>query len=225
MRNQLNRAEMMNEALSQAGSGRIPDIDTDTSELASKVKGFWKRAYQALLSTHPYNFSTKRTQLTSIPTNPANPYNYRYEIPADAWVIWDLYSDAPNVFPTPQRAERFSQSYYVAPFLNGLQFESGGAEIVDGTIATDAAPMHMLYTKNTKIQVHDYGPYFVEEMINSMSMMLLKDKGTDTNLLGIHSRLNDKASRTNRTLSSQENNEARRVPRSHILGAVDNGLL
>ena len=221
MRNSLTRHEMMNLALSQAGQSTISDLDTDRSEPAEKIKLFWKKSYQTLITSHPYNFSTKRVALTQVTKNADSPYSFAYEIPSDAWVIWDLYQNSPSVFGSAQRAVSVALNYYVAPFVGFLQFERGHAEVVDGRIASDGAQLNLFYTTNDPIPETDYGPYFVEEMIAGMQMMMLKDKKVDVATLGIHSRLNDKESAKNRKRASNENNQARRIPRADILNAVD----
>lgn len=224
MRNELSRAEMINLALSQAGQPTIPNIDKAQSEQAQKALLFWKRSYQALISTHPYNFSTKRAALATRKRQPGSPYNFSYEIPADAKIIWDLYTTEPSVFASPERIGRFAQAYYTLPYSGTLQFERGGAEIVSDALNLDSNSLNMLYTVSSKIQTEEYGPYFVEEMIQSIQMMVLKSKGADVGTLGIHSRMNDKMSQRNRRRASNENNDARRVPKSTILNVVDQGI-
>ena len=224
MRNGVSRAEMMNLALSQAGQNTILNIDTAKSEQATKINMYWKRAYQHLLTTHPYNFSTKRARLRGLTNTRDNPYNFLYEVPADAWVIWDLYQHESTVYSSAQRAANIARNYYVAPFVGALYFEGGTAEVINGRIASNVTNLQMFYTTNAKILARDYGPYFVEEMINAMSMLVLKDKNVDVNTLGIHSRMNNKQGMMNRKGASNENNKARYIPRSGILRAVDNGI-
>lgn len=86
--------EICNEALALVGAAPITSLSQQTTE-ARLLNQLYTPTRDQLLTSHPWNFATKRVALSADPTPPAFGFAYRFALPSDCLRVLgvDLYSD------------------------------------------------------------------------------------------------------------------------------------
>lgn len=79
--------EICNSALIKNGAERISAL-TDNNKRAELCNEQYNKRRKKLLSSHPWNFSTKRVQLSQLSSTPDFEFDYEYQIPSDCLRIF-----------------------------------------------------------------------------------------------------------------------------------------
>jgi hypothetical protein len=73
-------------ALRRLGDDPITSL-TDDTERARLCNAFYTDARDAVLRSHPFNFSITRTTLAQLSDTPAYGYDYQYALPTDPYCL------------------------------------------------------------------------------------------------------------------------------------------
>jgi hypothetical protein len=84
--------EICNSALIKIGAELITDL-TNNTKRAILCNEQYKKIRKKLLSSHPWNFSTKRAKLTQLSSTPDYEFDYEYAIPSDCLRIFRVKDD------------------------------------------------------------------------------------------------------------------------------------
>ena len=220
MRNALSEIEIKYTAAQGSGLGSSvteQDLKDDSSPPARKVNRLFKFVLQDTIIDQPWNCFTKREPLSrgTLAANEANPYSFVYDLPFDAYVIWDIYDTA-----SARSAGSYSPKF--SPFNNGDVF-AGIGEIIGGKLASDLSGVSMFYTSSNEIDERNYSPHFVSVLTRNLVTMLGSSE-TNPEMLSVRTNINDKENKRSRSRAAFENRKAYRVPRATILDAIDNPL-
>ena len=79
-----SETDVCNVALRLVGAKTVTSL-SDGSDNASVLEDIYTETRDDLLSSHPWNFATKRVQLARISTAPAFEFDYAYALPSD-WI-------------------------------------------------------------------------------------------------------------------------------------------
>jgi len=77
-----SKIDICNTALLYLGQQAITSVN-DTSERAIVITKIYDSTRRQLLMGHPWNFSTKRAELTKVTDPPVFGYTYKYAVPSD----------------------------------------------------------------------------------------------------------------------------------------------
>ena len=74
--------------------GEIPPTDGDSSTEDTIVNDLYGEVLSGLLETHPWNFATRRAQLTASATTPDFDFDYAYLLPSDFVRVISVHSNS-----------------------------------------------------------------------------------------------------------------------------------
>lgn len=77
-----SKIDICNTALLYLGQQAISSVN-DTSERAIVITQIYDPTRRQLLYGHPWNFATKRAELTQVTSDPVFGYEYKYAVPSD----------------------------------------------------------------------------------------------------------------------------------------------
>ena len=80
----ITKTAIANLTLGELGAALITNIETDTGQVAGKVRLFWDFALDWALTLHPWNFAVTRKADVAATTAPAWGYDYAYAFPTGA---------------------------------------------------------------------------------------------------------------------------------------------
>lgn len=87
----LTKTQIANLAVYHMGGRALTNVDTDDSQEAIVIRGWYDAARDEFLRTHPWNFATTRTTLSALSSAPLAEYDYQAPLPADC--IRVIYAD------------------------------------------------------------------------------------------------------------------------------------
>ena len=206
----LSRTEIVNLALLDSGHNVIDSFETSDSDIAQKARIFYKLSYDRNMSKFPWNFATKREQLTRLQEVPSdNSYLYFYEVPADARYKWEIYSTYDYGGTTGRAIQYLSTYYHTDPnsISNSYVLRAIG-EVYDNKIASKYTELFMQYTPKQEVSATLFSQEFIDLMIAEMSMLFYSMKGASAE----EQRIKDSMYRRNKrglmTRASRENKDA-----------------
>jgi len=77
-----SETDICNLALAELGVSPVMSIN-DPSNEAIACKQFYAQTLDEALRSHPWNFATKREELSRLPQTPLFDWNYQYQLPSD----------------------------------------------------------------------------------------------------------------------------------------------
>ena len=215
------KTDIVNFALIQAGYNTITNFDSDTSEIANKVRLYYKHVYELLLVVAPWQFATKRATMTRISLLPSDsPFAYEYQFPADTLYLWDIYSGKFGSITSGQDVASYANSYYSLPLSIGSSLLSGVGEVSGNRVLSNQADLSVFYTSNEDFSPALFSPMFREQVVKEVEIMLIRQKDTGADELQLKEKLYSKEKRANLTRSARQNRKAHTVSPSVIVRNV-----
>ena len=143
------KTEILNLALIQAGYDTITNFDSDTSEIAKKCRVYYKHVYSLLLTVAPWQFATKRAELTRIALDPDDsPFAFEYQFPVDAEYLWDIYSGEYGSVISGQNVATYADKYHSLPLAVGASILFGVGEVSGNRMLSNNHTLSCYYTSN-----------------------------------------------------------------------------
>jgi hypothetical protein len=85
-----SKVQLSSNALIQLGADPIASFDEDSTE-AAVASNLYDTSYLAMLSSHRWNFATKKAQLARLAATPTNEYSYQFQLPTDMVMLITTY--------------------------------------------------------------------------------------------------------------------------------------
>ncbi len=215
------KTDIVNLALIQSGYNTITNFDSDTSEIAKKVRLYYNHVYELLLCVAPWQFATKRAKLTRITLDPNDsPFNYEYQFASDTLYLWDIYSgDHGSVFSGGDIAS-YADRYHTLPLVSGNILMAGIGEVSGNRILSNQSELSALYTSKVDFSPSVFSPMFRDQIVKEIEIMLIRSKGTAADELQLKENLYRNEKRANLTRSARQNRKAHRVTSSTLVKAA-----
>lgn len=96
--------DLANIALGHLGSARITSL-TEPSVAAEHCRRMWNVCRDKVLRQYPWNFATKRVNLSRLAEAPAFEWQFQYQLPSDFLKVLSVNGCAPGVGVTPFQTE------------------------------------------------------------------------------------------------------------------------
>jgi hypothetical protein len=215
------KTDIVNLALIQAGYNTITNFDSDTSEIAKKVRLYYLHVYQLLLCVAPWQFATKRAELTKISLDPNDsPFNYEYQFPSDTLYLWDIYSGKYGEVFSGQDVASYADRYHSLPLAQGAAILTGIGEVSGNRVLSNQSEISAFYTSNEDFSPALFSAMFRDQIVKEIEIMLIRSKDTGADELQIKEQLYSKEKRANLTRSARQNRKAHQVTPSLLVRNV-----
>lgn len=215
------KTEIVNLALIQAGYNTITNFDSDTSEIAKKVRLYYKHVYELLLTVAPWQFATDRAEMTRIALDENDsPYNFEYQFPADALYLWDIYSGKGGTVFSGADIASYADRYHSLPLAAGAEIMGGVGEVSGNRVLSNQSTLYVFYTSKKVIDPSLFSPMFRNQLIQELEIMLIRSKDTGAEELQLKENLYRSEKRANLTRSARQNRKNHRVTPSTLVGKV-----
>ena len=215
------KTEILNLALIQAGYNTITNFDTDTSEIANKCRLYYKHVYSLLLCIAPWQFATKRTELTRISLDPADsPFAYEYQFPVDTEYLWDIYSGEFGEIVSGQDVASYAGRYHSLPLAQGSSILFGIGEVSGNRVLSNQSQLSCFYTSNAEVSPNLFSSMFRDQLVKEIEIMLIRQKDTGAEELQLKEKLYANGKRQNLTRSARQNRKAHSVTPSILVKSV-----
>lgn len=212
------KTEIVNLALIQAGYNTITNFDTDTSEIANKCRIYYKHVYNLLLTMAPWQFATKRAEMTRIELDPADsPFHYEYQFPADTEYLWDIYSGEFGEVFSGQDVAAYASKYHSLPLAQGASILYGVGEVTGNRVLSNRSELSCFYTSNADFDPSLFSAMFRDQIVKEIEIFLIRQKDTGPEELQLKEKLYSKEKRANLTRSARQNRKAHTVSPSIIV--------
>ena len=215
------KTDIANLALIQAGYNTITNFDTDTSEIAKKVRLYYMHVYELLLCVAPWQFATKRAEMTRISLDPDDsPFNYEFQFPADTLYLWDIYSGKYGEVFSGQDVATYADKYHSLPLAQGASILFGVGEVSGNRVLSNQASLNTFYTSNEDFSPALFSPMFRDQVVKEIEIMLIRSKDTAPDELQLKEKIYSQEKRANLTRSARQNRKAHQVSPSTIVKSV-----
>lgn len=215
------KTDIVNLALIQAGYNTITNYDSDTSEIANKVRLYYKHIYELLLCVAPWQFATKRAKLTRIALAPNDtPFNYEYQFPVDTMYLWDIYQGEYGQVFSGHDIATYADRYHTLPLAQGASIVSGIGEVSGNRVLSNQEELSVFYTSNEDFDPTLFSPMFRDQLVKEIEIMLIRQKDTGADELQLKENLYRNEKRANLTRSARQNRKAHRVSPSMLVQNV-----
>lgn len=212
------KTDIVNLALIQAGYDTITNFDSDTSEIAKKVRLYYNHIYELLLCVAPWQFATKRASLTRISLDPEDtPFNYEYQFPNDAIYLWDIYQGKYGSVFSGNDIASYADRYHTLPLAQGASLVSGVGEVIGNRVLSNLNELNVFYTSNEDFDPSLFTPMFRDQLIKEIEIMLVRSKDSSPEELQLKEGLYAKGKRSNLTRSARQNRKAHAVSPSILV--------
>lgn len=215
------KTDIVNLALIQAGYNTITNFDSDTSEIAKKVRLYYKHVYELLLTVAPWQFATKRAEMTQVSLLPEDsPFDFEYQYPADALYLWDIYSGKYGEVLSGQDVASYANRFHSLPLAQGASILLGVGEVSGNRVLSNQLNLNVFYTSNEDFSPDLFSPMFRDQLVKEIEIMLIRSKDTGAEELALKEKLYSKEKRSNLTRSARQNRKAHQVTPSVIVRNV-----
>lgn len=144
-----SQIQIINGALRKLGAGRIAAL-TDENEMARIASDSYDVLLDAVLTDAPWDFATRRAELSANATAPLFTYD--------------------NAFDLPSGTEAATPEYCLKPLeivnLSEYQWRVEGRQI----ITSHDAPLQLIYVARITVNTGSYSPLFVEALQARLAM-------------------------------------------------------
>ena len=212
----------MNMALSKAALNIIDDPDKD-DDIGRKARLFYKNAYATLLTISPWNFISRRVELTrlNIDEEIQDRFRYTFQRPADAAYIFEIYANIRYSLDNASAWVTIINQYSQYLSLSHYNFLDIDGEVVDDEIRSDSPQLFAYITPVAEAPVADFSREFVDLMINMMAQNFLSQKDEDAEAFVARQAQFEKDNRKSLARAGRENQKSHFLPKATILKSID----
>lgn len=189
-RSVLSKLDLINLALMKTGKARTNDLENDRTDDVDNALLAYKARHQKLMSLFPWGFARKAARMDRRDARDGEGRAYgmkwRYLIPADAVLVWDIY-------PSPGYAREFSDDWdrrwhpriaaTSLPYLTSdrarLLIDDTVGRIYRDGVYSNWDTLYCVYTTNEENRAEDFSAPFAAMMENMMEELLQKGRQTD----------------------------------------------